>query len=82
MADIDYNNTNLVVNTIIGLLQDSSDNEISTELQKKINDWVNEIANTKSWWVKTRDTILIVTCSWGAFKVQGKIRDALSKLTK
>jgi hypothetical protein len=79
MADT---NTQDVINQIVSLLQEESGTLVNSATQDKITKWTNEIAPTTSSWVKIRDTIYLITISWAAMKAQGKIREALGKLSK
>lgn len=74
--------TNAVVNEIIDLIESEADTLLSEAVKKQIAKWTNEIATTTSSWVRTRNMIYIITSSWAALKVAGKIKDALDKLKK
>ena len=74
--------TKEVINEIVSLIQGESDTLVSTVVESKIAKWTEEIATTTSSWVKFRDTLYILTVSWGSMKAQGKIKEALAKLSK
>lgn len=73
---------NAVVNEIIDLIESEADAQLSEAVKKQIAKWTNEIATTTSSWVRTRDMIYIITSSFAALKVAGKIKELLDKLKK